>query len=123
MNQGNNILILNYKISGNHQRHLTLLQHSLNSPALLLTEVGDVLQDCYSMAVSCLFHLTNLLPGAVLVVPQDVLQIIFVIILILSSYKYIVIINIIRYNEMFNINITENVLTHQIQRYKHYKIQ
>lgn len=78
MNQGNNILILNYKISGNHQRHLTLLQHSLNSPALLLTEVGDVLQDCYSMEGSSLLHLTDPLPGVVLLVLQDVLQIIYV---------------------------------------------
>ena len=77
MNQGNNILILNYKISGNHQRHLTLLQHSLNSPALLLTEVGDVLQDCYSIVASCLLHLTDLLPRVVLVVPLCIIIVIY----------------------------------------------
>ena len=46
---------------------------SINSS--LRTELGDVLQHSYSMVVSCLLHLTDLLPGVVLVVvPQDVTQ-------------------------------------------------
>ena len=60
------------------------------------------------MVASCLLHLPDLLPGvAGGVVLQDVLP-------IRSSCKYIVIINIInitRYNDMFDIDITENVLT------------
>ena len=84
--------------------------HVTLSPAILWTKVGDVLQHSNSMVASCLLHLTDLLPGVVLVVPQDVLQINSSVI-IPSSWKYIVIIKIIRYREMFNINIIENVLT------------
>ena len=63
------------------------------------------------MAASTLLHLTDLLPGVVLlVVLQDVIQIIWI--SDTSSCKYIVILlNIMRYNAMFNINIIRNVLT------------
>ena len=60
-------------------------------PEILRTKVGDVRQHCNSMITSCLLHLTDLLPGVVPVVPQDVLQKISSL-LIYSSCKYIVII-------------------------------
>ena len=91
------------------------MSHVTLSPVILRTEVGDVLQHSRSMGSSSLLHLTNLLPFVVLVVPQDVLQKIFVI--DSTSCKYIIIyvilyiIYIVRYNEMFNIDIIENVLT------------
>ena len=61
-------------------------------PAVLLTELGDVIQHLNSMETSCLIHLAELLPDeAGVVVLQDVLQIRSIV----SSYKYIVIRNII----------------------------
>ena len=61
-------------------------------PAVLLTELGDVIQHLNSMETSCLIHLADLLPGeAGVVVLQDVLQIRSIV----SSFKYIVIRNII----------------------------
>ena len=100
---------LSKQLNENWSQKIPLTELLSQSTAILRTELGDVIHQSNSMAMSCLLHLTDLLPGvAGGVVLQDVLQIRWSVI---SPCKYIVIINIIWYNEMFNINITENGLT------------
>ena len=55
----------------------------------LWTKLRDVLQDNNCLVTSSILHLTDLLPGVVLVVPQDILQ--KIIVIVVSSCKYIVI--------------------------------
>ena len=65
--------------------YIELLEHYI-----LKTELRDVPQHANSMPVSWILYLTDLLPGVVLVVPQDLPRII---ISVPSSCKYIAIIN------------------------------
>ena len=59
---------MNYKITRNH-----LLSDIPLTELLLRAEVAHVSQDSQSMVTSCLLHLSDLLPGVVLlVVLQDV---------------------------------------------------
>ena len=63
--------------------------------------MAHVSHHCHSMVVSCLLHLTDLLPGVVLVgVLQDVAQRIPAVVKVRSSWIYNGIKNTIRYNDI-----------------------
>ena len=88
---------MSYKITRNH-----LLSDIPLTEFLSRAEVAHVSHHCHCMVTSCLLHLTDLLPGVVLlVVLQDVCT------ATTSPWKYMVITK----HGMYNIIVIENDLT------------